>query len=150
MNKESNQRENDCGYKSGSLPACAPLALAYVPMQAETTPQYNPGEALARGTLFPGLDLPWKNVVNQASAADTPLGELQALSFVIHELALYLDTHSDDADALDLFNRYVELYKEGENNYIAKYGPIRQLQAGGEKYTWLHDPWPWEFGGGMK
>ncbi|MBR6521546.1 MAG: spore coat protein CotJB [Oscillospiraceae bacterium] len=150
MNKPNNHPDNDCGYKCGALPECAPLAVAFVPMQEESTPQYKPAEALARGTLFPGLDLPWKNVVNQTGAPDTPLGELQALGFVIHELGLYLDTHCDDAEALELFNKYVELYKTGEKRYVERYGPIRQMQAGGEEYTWLCAPWPWEYGGGMK
>ncbi len=147
MNKPN---ENECGYKNGTLPGCAPLALAYVPMQEECAPQYKPGEALARGTLFPGLDLPWKNVTNQTGAPDTPLGELMALGFVITELGLYLDTHCDDVEALEVFNRYVELYKDGEKRYVAKYGPITQLQAGGKNYCWLNSQWPWEYGGGMK
>ncbi|MDD6188575.1 MAG: spore coat protein CotJB [Clostridiales bacterium] len=150
MYKQNHHADNDCNYKNGMLPECAPLAVPYVPMQGESIPQYNPKEALTRGTLFPGLDLPWKNVVNQTGAPDTPLGELMALGFVIHELGLYLDTHCDDTEALEMFNRYVELYEEGEKRYVARYGPLRQMQAGGESYTWLCSPWPWEYGGGMK
>lgn len=150
MYKQDNHTDNDCDYKKGRLPECAPLAVSYVPIQEESTPQYNPKEALTRGTLFPGLDLPWKNVVNQTGAPDTPLGEIMALGFVIHELGLYLDTHCDDTEAMEMFNRYVELYEEGEIRYVSKYGPLRQMQAGGENYTWLCSPWPWEYGGGMK
>lgn len=150
MKKPLNYSNDECTFKCGTLPSCAPLAAAYVPMQEESTPQYKPSEALARGTLFPGLDLPWKNTVNQVGAPDTPMGELMALGFVIQELGLYLDTHCDDGEALELFNRYVVLYKEGERLYAERYGPITQLQAGGEEYRWLCSPWPWECGGGMK
>ena len=43
------------GYKTGSLPANAPLAAAYVPMQRSASPSYDANAALSRGTLFPGL-----------------------------------------------------------------------------------------------
>ena len=49
--------------------------------------------ALARGTLFPGLDLPFMNLVNKPADLSTPLCELMAMDFVIRELNLYLDTH---------------------------------------------------------
>lgn len=36
--------------------------MAYVPMQECVKPTYNTAEALSRGTLFPGLDLPFMNI----------------------------------------------------------------------------------------
>ena len=52
------------GYRFGSLPKNAPLAMAYVPLQESASPSYESMEALSRGTLFPGLDLPLMNIVN--------------------------------------------------------------------------------------
>ena len=46
-----------CNFKQGPLPECAPLALAQTPMQQSSEPAYDRRMALARGTLFPGLDL---------------------------------------------------------------------------------------------
>ena len=63
-----------CTYKQGSLPGCAPLALAQIPAQQSSEPAYKSGEALSRGTLFPGLDLPFKNIVNQMPAETTEHG----------------------------------------------------------------------------
>jgi hypothetical protein len=45
-----------CGYKSGELPPCGPLAVGFVPWQEKNPPKYGNMEALTRGTLFPGLD----------------------------------------------------------------------------------------------
>ena len=59
-----NNRRN--AYKYGSLPENAPLAMAYVPMQKSVSPSYDTCEALSRGTLFPGLDLPFMNIVNKS------------------------------------------------------------------------------------
>lgn len=88
-----------CNFKQGSLPECAPLALAQTPMQCASEPAYDKRMALARGTLFPGLDLPFMNLVNKPADLSTPLCELMALDFVIRELNLYLDTHPDDREA---------------------------------------------------
>ena len=111
----------NCGCKEGMLPSCAPLAMAYVPMQQSVKPVYSNAEALSRGTLFPGLDLPFMNMVNTGDMTGTPLGEVMALDFVAHELALYLDTHSED-------------------------GPLTKSDLSkAQSYTWLKNPWPWDY-----
>ena len=61
-----------CNFKQGSLPECAPLALAQTPMQCASEPAYDKRMALARGTLFPGLDLPFMNLVNKPADLSTP------------------------------------------------------------------------------
>ena len=96
-----------CGYKCGALPSCAPLAAAFVPAQENAQAQYEPDKALARGTLFPGLDLPFGNMVNDA-APNVPLAELMAIDFAAHDLSLYLDTHAGDAEA---FAAYQDLLR---------------------------------------
>ena len=75
----------------GRLPASAPLANPYVPFQSEQAPRYEARKGLIRGTLFPGLDLPFLDMVNQKEKPVTPLSELQVLGFAIQELALYLE-----------------------------------------------------------
>ena len=75
-----------CNFKQGSLPECAPLALAQTPVQCACEPAYDKRMALARGTLFPGLDLPFMNMVNKPGDLSTPLCELMAMDFVIREL----------------------------------------------------------------
>ena len=85
-----------CNFKQGPLPECAPLALAQTPMQQSSEPAYDRRMALARGTLFPGLDLPFMNMVNKPGDLSTPLCELMALDFAVKELNLYLDTHPQD------------------------------------------------------
>ena len=76
-------------YRTGSLPERYPLATSLTPMQESADPVYENSEALSRGTLFPGLDLPFMNVVNP-DLPDTPHTEMMALDFVVHELGLYL------------------------------------------------------------
>lgn len=130
----------------GTLPPSAPLANPYVPFQRNNAAQYLPSKGVVRGTLFPGLDLPFKAMVNEGEMWGTPLAELMALDFAIKELQLYLDTHSDDTEALKLLANYSALQKEGTDKYVELYGPISVTQVNAAKgYTWIKDPWPWEY-----
>ena len=146
MEQTQNSGSSGCGYKQGSLPPCAPLAVSYVPMQASSMPAYDTEDAIKRGTLFPGLDLPFMNIVNTRDVADTPLGEVMALCFVSHELQLYLDTHPDDTQAFETLQRMLHLTEEAKRRYTAKYGPLVPADlAESERFDWLEDPWPWNY-----
>lgn len=135
-----------CGCKEGTLPACAPLAMAYVPMQQSAKPMYNSSEALSRGTLFPGLDLPFMNMVNTGELTGTPLGEVMALDFVAHELSLYLDTHSDDEEAFELYKSVISLADMAREKYVKLYGPLTHADLGkAQSYSWIKNPWPWDY-----
>lgn len=133
-------------WREGSLPgSTAPLAMSYTPLQEASAPAYEASEALARGTLFPGLDLPFKNLVNTKTAS-VPLAELMAIQFVVDELELYLDTHSGDTEAFELYQTFLALQKDAHERYAARFGVICQTdQLGREDYSWLRDPWPWEY-----
>ena len=142
-----------CDVMEGSLPgACASMVFPYVAMQGENPQRYNQKDALAIGTLFPGLHLPFfKETQQRMQCGNTALCELMALDFAIDELGLYLDTHREDKEALQLYTNYVTLAKEGRQRYEAAYGPLQQTAvtlSGG--YTWLNDPWPWDAKGGEK
>lgn len=141
-----NQENREAAYQ-GRLPAMAPLANPYVPFQLENPPKYEAKKALTRGTLFPGLDLPFLGMVNKENLPATTLAELQALDFAIVELALYLDTHREDMEALELYRKYQELYDRCHQIYEKKYGPLSHSSTGNaEGYPWLDDPWPWDLG----
>lgn len=130
----------------GRLPAKAPLANPYVPFQLENPPKYAPRKALIRGTLYPGLDLPFRNMVNKHEKPVTPKTELQTMAFAIQELALYLDTHPDDCEALELYRSYQKMHHEAAENYAQACGPLMHHQpVKDKKYTWICDPWPWEY-----
>ena len=141
-----------CGVMDGSLPgSCASMAFPYISMQINTDNRYTQDQALAAGTLFPGLNLPFfKAVKSKMNCSNTALCELMALGFTLNELGLYLDTHKDDKEALALYLDYVKLAKEGRQRYEAVYGPLQQTDVTAAGYTWVNDPWPWDFAEGGK
>ena len=138
-----------CDDREGALPCrCAALAFPYIPMQNSNPKRYEQREALQRGTLFPGLDLPFhREMINRFPKANSALCELMALDFAIDELGLYLVTHANDQEVLNLYWSYVRLAKEGRKKYEEMYGPLTQTTITEGGYRWLDDPWPWENGG---
>ena len=129
----------------GRLPESAPLANPYVPFQMENPPKYEPNTAVIRGTLFPGLDLPFMNMINQNELPMTPMAELQTMGFVLQELALYLDTHRDDKEAFEVFRTFQKMYAKGREKFEKECGPLTHMSAMDNGYDWLKDPWPWEY-----
>lgn len=138
-----------CPGGTGTLPEnCAHLAFPFVPMQGTNPQRYNNREALQRGTLFPGLDLPFhRELKTRFPAVNQALSELMALDFAIDELGLYLTTHRDDQEALNLYWDYIRLGQEGRRTYEEMYGPLQQTTITEGSFRWLDDPWPWDEGG---
>ncbi len=141
-----------CPDASGTLPSCAPLAVPYVPFQQKNPKRYSQNDALNNGTLFPSLNLPFHLKVDAPNVVTGPLGELQALEFVLLELGLYLDTHPEDSEAFALFQQYAALEKAGREKYEAIYGPVTMFAtANGKRWScWINDPWPWDYPEGGK
>lgn len=140
MNKQDNRGGE------GKLPAMAPLANAYVPFQMENPPRYEPRKALVRGTLFPGLDLPFMGMINKNEKPVTPMTELQTMAFAIQELALYLDTHRNDMEAYELYCTMQNMYNKAKDDYEKECGPLTHHSRNSQgEYKWLDEPWPWEY-----
>ena len=134
MQKDQTQPERREGI--GYLPSCAPLANPYVPFQQNDPAHYALPQGLVRGTLFPGLDLPFMGMVNES---DLP-------GFAIAELVLYLDTHSDDREAAELLASYRALYQKGMALLQEQSGPLFAMDGVVDgAYEWLRGPWPWEY-----
>ncbi len=150
MTKETRPAASpSCKAGEGTVPShCLPLAFPYIPKQCQNPKRYDQREALQQGTLFPGLDLPFhREMKSRFPAANSALSELMALDFAIDELGLYLVTHADDQEVLELYWNYIRLAQEGRAKYEKMYGPLTQTTITPDGYTWLKDPWPWDEGG---
>ena len=77
---------------------------------------------------------------------DQLLTQISAVSLIVHDIHLFLDTHPGNAKAL---KDHKELSKELQNlmnEYEKKYGP---LMNGGHQNidsenNWIQGPWPWQ------
>lgn len=150
MTANRNTMASTCGQNAGSLPGtCASLAFPFVPFQEKNPPRYEQAMALQTGTLFPGLNLPFKAAMTDSLRMNnTALAELMALDFAIDEMGLYLTTHPKDQEVLDLYWAYIKMGQEGREKYTQMYGPLLQTDiTADDGFIWLNDPWPWDEGG---
>ncbi len=147
VNPEMNM--SGCSTSAGTLPGvCAPMVFPYIPMQENDPQRYSQNDAMRAGTLFPGLNLPFhKDIRSRFPAENTALSELMALDFAIDELGLYLTTHPNDSEVLELYWSYIRLGQQGREKYEAAYGPLLQTDITPGSFKWLSDPWPWDMGG---
>ena len=138
-----------CREMDGRLPkGCGNMVFPYIAMQRENAQRYEDKEALLQGTLFPGLDLPFrKELRSRFPKVNEALLELMALDFAIDELGLYLTTHPNDKQALELYWSYIWLGREGRAKYEEANGPLLQTDITEGSFRWLDDPWPWDKGG---
>ncbi|KEQ25540.1 spore coat protein CotJB [Paenibacillus tyrfis] len=76
----------------------------------------------------------------------TLLEELQAIDFVLVELTLYLDTHPEDAQALEQFNQCAQQRQLLAGRYESEFGPLLQFghSYSGYPWQWVESPWPWQ------
>lgn len=96
-----------------------------------------PAQALPLGTLFPELNKPLTTTTAAVTARPT---QKQIYSFAAWEMRLYLDTHPMDTIALAIFQQMAT--SAGEPNYASTF----VTTTAGGRWTWLDDPWPWEYG----
>ena len=117
-------------------------------MQENNPERFSQQDAMNAGTLFPGLYLPFHEEMRSRFPADnTALSELMALDFAIDELGLYLTTHPDDSEVLNLYWSYIKLGREGREKYEEMYGPLLQTDLTPGSFKWLDNPWPWDLEG---
>lgn len=77
---------------------------------------------------------------------ETALYEIQQLSFKMYDIALFLDTHPDEASALTEYALTIGKYNSMVKNYEKLYGPltINNTDECNAKWNWINGPWPWE------
>lgn len=94
-------------------------------------------QALPLGTLYPELNKPLTTTSSPVTARPT---QRQIDAFAAWEMRLYLDTHPTDSVALALFRQMAA--QAGTPNYASTF----MTATAGGRWTWLDDPWPWEYG----
>lgn len=111
---------------------------------------YDPYNGFIRGNMFPELYNSYK--LNKPLQI-TPMNEqaelltyVDALTFAMIDLNLYLDVYPNDREALELFNQYRMQADEYTKKYESKYGPLELTSNSLNTFPWAWDnaPWPWE------
>ena len=115
-----------------------------------TTTLYNPYNGFIRGNLFKNLYDPYKQgepyEIKPANEQAKRLTDIDALSFAMTDLNLFLDVNPNNQDAIKLFNQYKDQKESLMKEYESKYGPITIDSDSLNSYpwAWIDMPWPWD------
>lgn len=72
---------------------------------------------------------------------DKMLKALSAADFAVWEMHLYLDTHPDDCEALEIYEEYKSKAAQCRAVFEERFGPLSDASG----RAWVCDPWPWQF-----
>ena len=75
------------------------------------------------------------------------LQKVYETGFALDDIALYLDTHPMDTQAMAYYQYAKKANQEAVAAYEKVYGPLLINQVNSGSWTWTVNPWPWE--GGM-
>jgi spore coat protein JB len=129
------------------------------PAQAYVCPQkfdgvFPPEESLRMGTVFPSLSRPYNSpyqpelpnsAPQELSLQEKLLYQITILDFVAVDLQLFLNTHPQCTEALQMYNNTIEAANSEKAQYEKKYGPLTGFRTQNTPdYTWLNEPWPWQ------
>lgn len=137
---------------------CQKYAMAEVPMQ-QWGDLYDWYTALCNGTIFPDLNLEFWSTVNMPclpkncnTKQEALMMEINQISFAVNDLTLYLDTHPDCMQGMELFSKLQERRVQLLEEYGRLYYPLtidtmlgRAADSTGE-FAWGDCPAPWEGG----
>jgi len=118
--------------------------------KVDNTNLADPKEGFLRGNLFNNLYDPYKNykygMLNPTNKKEELLFNILMYKFALKELNLYLDTHPNNSNMLNLYNQYLSEEKKLCNEYERSYGPLTtdSLNLGTNSWSWIKSPWPWE------
>lgn len=85
----------------------------------------------------------------EVSRKDQLMQMINAASFAVNDINLYLDTHPTDMQALEYYNMYRDMREQAVKSYTEFYGPLTaDMVLVGDRWTWIDKPWPWEGNGG--
>lgn len=70
--------------------------------------------------------------------------ELMEVQFTNLELALFLNTHPNDKEALRLHNDSSERLMHLMHLYERNYGPLKNTSKSRYPWAYINEPWPWD------
>ena len=69
------------------------------------------------------------------------LNRIRVCAFVLTESALYLDTHPDDAQALEFYHKHLAMRQQAMEEYSKQYGTLVRTQPHStEHWDWVDNP----------
>lgn len=158
MQNQSSANHQSNGYFDDSYRGQKHLAVASVPVQPWPRQLYDREQALKIGTVFPELNKPFFAAENQPGAIppmagncghdkdleqeerERLLSRLNAVSFALDDVVLFLDTHPQETQAAELRVQLLQEKKALRQTFAENFYPLTKECEG----VWGEGPMPWE------
>lgn len=75
---------------------------------------------------------------------NSQLLKLTQLEFCTFDLVLYLDTHPNDINALNEYDKAVHETVKARNEYEKTRNLNFYTNRASDRFTWIEEPWPWD------
>lgn len=88
--------------------------------------------------------------MNERPCRQDLLNHINAVSFAVDDIKLFLDTHPCDEEALAHFKECSRQRNEALKEYARLFGSLTAdtaIYSEAEKWSWIDEPWPWQEGG---
>jgi spore coat protein JB len=111
----------------------------------------NPNEGFLKGNIQNNIYKPYKSYapgnISVNNEKDRLLVEIQMYGFYLTDLGLYLDTHPNDMEALNLFNETRNTYYKKLGDFNRQYYPLCSFNSDKkDSYEWIEGKFPWTRG----
>ena len=109
----------------------------------------DPYTGFIRGNMYSNLYDQYKNYtpkkIKSTNDREELLNEIRKYKFALIDLDLYLDTHPNDIEIINLYNNYLNMVKQEISKYERMYGPLTLSDPNNSNtWEWIKSPWPWE------
>ena len=122
----------------------------YKPNNSAINDLVTPYEGFIRGNMFKSLYEPYKNItpyqIRPMNKQAEMLTSIDALTFALLDMNLYLDIYPKDTEVINLYTHYNTQNKQLKEEYENMYGPLTTSSSATSKTPWSWDdkPWPWD------
>ena len=77
---------------------------------------------------------------------DEKINRLASLDFMMEDLALYLNTHNSDTEAIARYNKIAKKALALRQEYETEFGPLMSasfVNPSDTEWVWVKGTWPW-------
>lgn len=83
---------------------------------------------------------------NTEGGQEALMQQIYESSFAVDDVALFLDTHPDNAEAMQYFRSANTMRQNALETYERQFGPLLIDNVNANTWNWVTDKWPWEGG----
>lgn len=109
-----------------------------------------PYEGFIKGNMFKSIYEPYNNIsppqIRPMNKQAEMLTSIDALTFALLDMNLYLDIFPKDEEIINLYSHYNTQNKQLKEEYENMYGPLTTSSNATSKkpWAWNDKPWPWD------